>query len=99
MTEKLFRPLHVGSVPVYKGSPRAKDYMPDNHSMILVDDFDSPKTLANFLHKLNGDDEEYEVSTINDLSCESDVYKYLQYSAGFRNIWSSRKLRRSRTPI
>lgn len=62
MTEKLFRPLHVGSVPVYKGSPLALDFMPDNHSIIMVDDFESPKLLAEFLLELNENDEKYEVT-------------------------------------
>lgn len=61
MTEKLFRPLHVGSIPVYKGSPLAQDFMPDIHSVIMVDDFESPKELAAFLHYLNENDQEYEV--------------------------------------
>lgn len=61
MTEKLFRPLHVGSVPVYRGSRFARDFVPDNHSIIMADDFDSPKDLAEFLLKLNDNDEEYEV--------------------------------------
>ena len=61
MTEKLFRPLHVGSIPVYRGSPFARDFMPDNHSIIMTDDFESPKELAEFLLKLNSDDEKYEV--------------------------------------
>ncbi|XP_067935737.1 alpha-(1,3)-fucosyltransferase 11-like [Watersipora subatra] len=60
MTEKLFRPLHVGSVPVYRGSRLAKEFMPDNNSVIMTDDFASPKDLAAFLHKLNQDDGEYE---------------------------------------
>lgn len=61
MTEKLFRPLHVGSVPVYRGSPLARDFMPDNNSIIMTDDFESPRKLAEFLLKLNDDEEEYEV--------------------------------------
>lgn len=61
MTEKLFRPLHVGSVPVYRGSPLARDFMPDNNSIIMTDDFESPRKLAEFLLKLNENEEEYEV--------------------------------------
>lgn len=61
MTEKLFRPLHVGSVPVYKGSPLAEDFAPDKHSIIMVDDFKSPQELASYLNYLNDNDSEYEV--------------------------------------
>ncbi|XP_041363785.1 alpha-(1,3)-fucosyltransferase 11-like isoform X2 [Gigantopelta aegis] len=59
MTEKLMRPLHIGVVPIYKGSPNAKDWMPNNHSIILVDDFETPKQLAEFIDYLDKNDEEY----------------------------------------
>ena len=61
MTEKLFRPLHVGSVPIYRGSRLAREFMPDNHSLIMTEDFASPKELAEFIHTLNENDAEYEV--------------------------------------
>ncbi|KAI0237799.1 Alpha-(1,3)-fucosyltransferase 11 [Lamellibrachia satsuma] len=60
MTEKLFRPLHVGSVPIYKGSPLARDWMPDNRSVIMIDDFESPQKLAEFIKYLDSNDTEYE---------------------------------------
>lgn len=59
MTEKMVRPLHVGSVPIYKGSPYAQDWMPSNHSIILADDFKSPEKLAQFINYLDNNDEEY----------------------------------------
>ena len=59
ITEKLWRPLVLGSVPIYKGSPTVQDWMPNNHSVILVDDFESPKQLANFIKRLDGNDGEY----------------------------------------
>ena len=60
MTEKLFRPLRVGSVPIVRGSPHAKDWMPDGHSTILVDDFTSPEELAKYIKQLDRNNEEYE---------------------------------------
>lgn len=61
MTEKLFRPLKVGSVPVYFGSPLAVwDWMPNDKSVILVSDFSSPEDLADYLNDLNDDDHIYE---------------------------------------
>lgn len=60
MTEKIMRPLHIGVVPIYKGSPVVQDWMPNNHSVILVDDFKSPKELADFIKHLDENDEEYE---------------------------------------
>lgn len=59
ITEKLWRPLVLGSVPIYKGSPSVQDWMPNNHSIIHVDDFKSPKDLADFIKKLDRDDKEY----------------------------------------
>ena len=60
MTEKIFRPLEIGSVPIYYGSPKARDLMPTNHSLIMVTDFLSPQDLAKFILQLNDDDERYE---------------------------------------
>ncbi|XP_069124967.1 alpha-(1,3)-fucosyltransferase 11-like [Argopecten irradians] len=60
MTEKLMRPLHVGSIPIYYGSPFAQDWMPNNSSVIMVNDFKSPKELAEFINYLDNNDEEYE---------------------------------------
>ncbi|XP_040176381.1 alpha-(1,3)-fucosyltransferase 11 [Rana temporaria] len=59
MTEKLWRPMHLGAVPIYRGSPSVKDWMPNNHSIILIDDFASPKELADFILSLDGNDEKY----------------------------------------
>ncbi|XP_012221877.2 alpha-(1,3)-fucosyltransferase 10 [Linepithema humile] len=60
VTEKLWRPLVVGSVPIYYGSPSFKDWLPNNKSAISILDFASPVELANFLHKLVRDDSAYE---------------------------------------
>ncbi|XP_077202306.1 GDP-fucose protein O-fucosyltransferase 4 [Paroedura picta] len=59
MTEKLWRPMHVGAVPVYRGSPSVRDWMPNNHSIILIDDFESPKELAEYLDFLDKNPDEY----------------------------------------
>ena len=59
ITEKLWRPLVLGSVPIYKGSPTVQDWLPNNHSIILVDDFESPKDLADFIKQLDKNDKEY----------------------------------------
>lgn len=60
MTEKLMRALHLGSVPVYMGSPDVRDWEPNNRSIILAQDFDSPGELAKYLQFLNENDKEYE---------------------------------------
>ncbi|CAG0884405.1 unnamed protein product, partial [Cyprideis torosa] len=59
ITEKLWRPLIVGSVPIYFGSPSVVDWTPNgNSSIILTTDFKSPKELATFLKNMKRD--EYE---------------------------------------
>lgn len=59
VTEKLWRPLILGSVPIYKGSPTVQDWMPNNHSVILVDEFPRPKDLADFITSLDQNDKDY----------------------------------------
>ncbi|CAJ0966906.1 unnamed protein product [Ranitomeya imitator] len=59
MTEKLWRPMHIGAIPVYRGSPSVNDWMPNNHSIILIDDFATPKELAAFIVSLDKDDDLY----------------------------------------
>jgi hypothetical protein len=60
MTEKLFRPLEVGSVPIYMGSPYARDWMPNDKSAIFVDNYESPEDLAEYIKYLDGNDKEYQ---------------------------------------
>ena len=59
ITEKFWRPLTIGSVPVVRGSPTIKDWAPLN-SIIVVEDFKSPKQLAEYLLYLDQNDSEYE---------------------------------------
>ncbi|XP_026566808.1 alpha-(1,3)-fucosyltransferase 11 [Pseudonaja textilis] len=59
MTEKLWRPMHVGAIPVYRGSPSVRDWMPADHSIILIDDFGSPKELAEYIDFLDRNSDEY----------------------------------------
>ncbi|XP_046752653.1 alpha-(1,3)-fucosyltransferase 10 [Diprion similis] len=59
ITEKLWRPLMVGSVPVYYGSPSFKDWLPNKNSAVSVRDFAGPKELANFLLLLATDESRY----------------------------------------
>ena len=60
ITEKFWRSFEAGSVPIYKGSSSIKDWAPSNHSVIVVDDFDSPQKLGEYLKLLDANDEEYE---------------------------------------
>lgn len=61
ITEKFWRPLYVGSVPVVLGSPTIKDWAPDReHSIIVAEDFPGPRELAEYLKYLDENDEEYD---------------------------------------
>lgn len=60
ITEKFWRPLYAGSVPIVMGSPSIQDWAPTNHSVIIAADFGSPKELAEYLHYLDSNDHEYE---------------------------------------
>lgn len=60
ITEKFWRPLKLGVVPVYYGSPSIKDWLPNNRSAILVSEFSHPKQLASYIRQLDYDDKQYE---------------------------------------
>ena len=60
ITEKFWRPLYAGSVPIVLGSPSIKDWAPTNGSIIVADDFAGPKELADYLNHLDKNDKEYE---------------------------------------
>uniref|UniRef100_A0A8C5P0D0 GDP-fucose protein O-fucosyltransferase n=1 Tax=Jaculus jaculus TaxID=51337 RepID=A0A8C5P0D0_JACJA len=60
ITEKFWRPLKLGVVPVYYGSPSISDWLPSNRSAILVSEFAHPKELASFIRQLDYDDQLYE---------------------------------------
>ncbi|KAK1804178.1 hypothetical protein P4O66_020217 [Electrophorus voltai] len=59
MTEKLWRPMHQGCVPIYLGSSSVADWLPNPHSAVLIDDFSSPRELAKFIKALDEDDAAY----------------------------------------
>ncbi|RZB94455.1 alpha-(1,3)-fucosyltransferase 10 [Asbolus verrucosus] len=60
VTEKLWRPLLVGTVPIYLGSPSVEDWLPNKNSAILAKHFQTPAQLAEFLNKINKNDSLYE---------------------------------------
>ncbi|KAI7790388.1 4-galactosyl-N-acetylglucosaminide 3-alpha-L-fucosyltransferase 9-like isoform X2 [Triplophysa rosa] len=60
MTEKMFNPLNLGSVPVALGPPKyIYDKFVPKDSFIHVDDFSSPRELAEHLKSLDKNVEEY----------------------------------------
>ncbi len=48
-TEKLYRPLSCGVVPVVRGAPNVRDLVPDPTAIIVVDDFESHEALGDHL--------------------------------------------------
>nr|XP_031296020.1 alpha-(1,3)-fucosyltransferase 10 isoform X7 [Camelus dromedarius] len=59
ITEKFWRPLKLGVVPVYHGSPSIADWLPSNRSAILVSAFSHPRELAGYIRQLDRDDGRY----------------------------------------
>ncbi|XP_012676635.2 alpha-(1,3)-fucosyltransferase 10 [Clupea harengus] len=59
ITEKLWRPLKLGVVPVYYGAPNVPHWLPSNRSAVVVDPAAPPERLAEYLRRLDENDEEY----------------------------------------
>ncbi|XP_026324888.1 alpha-(1,3)-fucosyltransferase B-like [Hyposmocoma kahamanoa] len=60
VSEKFWRAIHVGVVPIYFGSPTIRDWLPNEKSAILLEDYPKPKLLSQHLNKLMQDDDLYE---------------------------------------
>lgn len=52
ITEKLWESYSAGTIPIYYGAPNIRDRVPDESSLIFVDDFDSVQDLANHLQAI-----------------------------------------------
>ncbi|XP_051973844.1 alpha-(1,3)-fucosyltransferase 10 [Xyrauchen texanus] len=59
ITEKLWRPLKLGVVPVYYGAPNVRMWLPNNRSAIVVNPSEAPERLAQYLKRLDRNDWEY----------------------------------------
>lgn len=60
ITEKFWRAIKIGTVPIYFGSPTIKDWFPNNKSAILVEDYPTPKKMSDYLKTLLNNDNLYE---------------------------------------
>lgn len=60
VTEKFWRAIHLGVVPIYFGSPSIRDWLPNEKSAILIEDFPTPKLLSLHIDELMRDDDLYE---------------------------------------
>lgn len=59
ITEKLWRPLKLGVIPVYYGASNVQQWLPSNRSAVVVNPDAPPKRLAEYLKRLDENDEEY----------------------------------------
>ncbi|XP_049883094.1 alpha-(1,3)-fucosyltransferase B-like [Pectinophora gossypiella] len=60
VTEKFWRAIELGVVPIYYGSPLIRDWLPNSKSAILLEDFPTPRLLSEHLHYLLDNDTAYE---------------------------------------
>ena len=60
VTEKLWRTLQVGAVPIYLGAPNIEELLPHQDAAVLVKDYASAKEVAQVIQKLNENDKDYE---------------------------------------
>lgn len=60
ITEKFWRAIHLGVVPIYFGSPSIRDWFPNNKSAILLQDFPTPELMSTHIDKVLQDDNLYE---------------------------------------
>lgn len=59
ITEKIYNVFQAGSIPIYMGSSTIDDWVPGEHSMIRTDHYSGPKELAEYILKLDQDDDLY----------------------------------------
>lgn len=59
ITEKLWRPLMAGSIPIYLGSPSIKEWLPTSRSALLISDYDNISNLADYIKTINSNDTLY----------------------------------------
>jgi len=59
VTEKFWRSLQVGVVPIYLGAPNIEEWLPNPKSAIVIENYSSPEEVANLIKRLNQDDQAY----------------------------------------
>ncbi|XP_038211743.1 alpha-(1,3)-fucosyltransferase 10 [Zerene cesonia] len=60
VTEKFWRAIKVGTVPIYFGSPSIRDWLPNRKSAILLEDHPTPELMSEYIKKILADDNLYE---------------------------------------
>lgn len=59
VTEKFYEPLVAGSIPIYLGAPNIHDFAPGDNCFVDVRQFDSPRSLAQFINSCYEDEQLY----------------------------------------
>ncbi|EDV98940.1 alpha-(1,3)-fucosyltransferase B [Drosophila grimshawi] len=59
ITEKFWRPLMAGIIPIYFGSPSIRNWQPQNQSAIYIDEFPNASALAAHLQQVGGNESAY----------------------------------------
>ena len=59
VTEKFYNPLLAGTVPIYKGAPNVRDFIPGENCFLDVNLFSAPKELAEFIEECYKNDKLY----------------------------------------
>ncbi|XP_033752113.1 alpha-(1,3)-fucosyltransferase 10-like [Pecten maximus] len=60
MTEKLWRPFHLGVIPIVFGSPKVKEFLPSDKSALVIEDYPSVQNLAQEIKLLDENDFMYD---------------------------------------
>ena len=72
VTEKLWRTLKVGAVPIYLGAANIEQYLPNRKSAILVKDFESVEAVAKHVKILHNDETQYKAYLSHKLAHNRD---------------------------
>ncbi|XP_017071749.2 alpha-(1,3)-fucosyltransferase B isoform X4 [Drosophila eugracilis] len=73
ITEKFWRPLIMGVIPIYFGSPTIKDWEPNKKSAIYVNDFPNPQALAQYITQLADNQELYDSYREHKLNLQNPI--------------------------
>ena len=56
VTEKVYEGMASGAVPIYWGAPNIRDFIPRSTAIIHAKDFNLPRDLGEYLHRLDSDE-------------------------------------------
>ncbi|XP_060583296.1 alpha-(1,3)-fucosyltransferase 10-like [Ruditapes philippinarum] len=96
ITEKLWRPLRIGSIPIVFGAPNVREYLPTNKSAIMVDDFEDVEDLVKYIRLLDTNDKLYkQYISFKDESIEKNKLKQILQSRDWSPEFCSKSSKNS----